>query len=231
MGRQVQANGETTDQLVSNQVTATVIKGDIEKSIRSNGNLVPQTEANLAFSINGEVAEILVEEGDFVEAGETLMLLETTALERQVEDAELQVKMRQAELDLLETDELVDVRQRVSDAELALDEAEEELEIADAEAELDAANEALDAILTDQFALNLTLSESQLAMAENTLEAANANLESATLTAPFSGVISQINVAEGGMASGVVLSMFDADSFVVELEIDEIDLLELKEGS
>lgn len=221
----------TTEETMNDQMTVVVFKGDLEKTISSNGNLVPETEANLMFPISGEVAEIEVEVGDVVEKGETLMALDTAALERTVEDAELVVEMRQAEVDALDNDDLRDAEERVADAENALDEAESEDAISIAEVELDIAQAELDSIKNQQSSVNLTVAEAQLAQAENGLEAAESNLENATLTAPFDGIVSQINVDEGGMANGVVLSMFDPDSLVVTLDIDEIDLLELETGT
>ncbi len=231
LGRQAPADSATATEVTTDQATAVVFKDDLDKTISSNGNLIPAIEANLMFAVNGQVEDILVAAGDEVEEGDTLLVLDTAALERAVEDAEATVTIRQTEVDALSSDELRDAEQRVADAEEALDEAEDDTEIAAAETELEAAQADLDALQTDQLTTNLTIAEAQLAQAENQLEAAEANLAAATLTAPFDGIVSQINVAEGDMTNGIALTMFDPDSLVVTLEIDEIDLLELAAGT
>lgn len=233
--RQINANSEAAVSAEANsQTTATVFEGDIDKTISSNGNLFPATEANLRFSTTGEVATIEVAEGDTVAAGDILMVLDTAALERSVEDAQLLVDIRQADLDALSLDDVLAAEERVADAEDALDLADEEGDetaIADAEAELSAAQAELDALDNAQLDYQRTIAESQLAQAENSLEAAEANLDAATLTAPFDGIVSQILVSEGDLANGIVASMFDPESLIVTLEIDEIDLLELDLGT
>ncbi|HLT02035.1 MAG TPA: HlyD family efflux transporter periplasmic adaptor subunit [Geminicoccaceae bacterium] len=57
---------------------------------RSNGR-IEATEINIATKIPGRVAEILVDEGDFVEAGQVLARMDTAVLEAQLREAEAQL--------------------------------------------------------------------------------------------------------------------------------------------
>ncbi len=234
----VQGQSETSNTTQS-VTTAVAFTDDLETTISANGNLMPDREMTLAFSINGRVADVLVEVGDAVEAGDELMRLDTAGLERAVNDAEQMVTIRQADVDALKTDALKDAEDRVEDAEDALDDARDldtedatrDTAIAEAEAELEAAELALDAIETDQFERSLTVAEAQLQQARNGLESAESNLANATLTAPFDGIVSRVNVQEGDIANGAIVTIFDPDSLVVTLDIDEIDLRELSEGT
>ena len=107
----------------TSQQTAIVYTGDLETTLSSKGNLTPAIEATLSFGVNGQVAEVLVEEGETVVAGEQLVVLDTASQERTVNDAELNVSLRQLEVDNLRSQELIDAEQRVADAQAALDEA------------------------------------------------------------------------------------------------------------
>lgn len=74
--------------------------------------------------------------------------------------------------------------------------------------------------------------ELQAAQANLDIIEAEARIEDATLTAPFDGVISQINIAEGQPASVEMpaLRILDTAAFYVELTIDEIDIGKISVG-
>jgi RND family efflux transporter MFP subunit len=78
--------------------TAMVYQGDILLAATGTGNLKPETEAELAFETSGVVAEVLVEIGDLVQAGDVLARLDDTDARLAVAEAEVQVE--QAETDL-----------------------------------------------------------------------------------------------------------------------------------
>ncbi|MBE9507661.1 MAG: efflux RND transporter periplasmic adaptor subunit [Chloroflexi bacterium] len=78
--------------------TAMVYQGDILLAATGTGNLKPETEAELAFETSGVVAEVLVEIGDLVQAGDVLAMLDDTDVRLAVAEAEVQVE--QAETDL-----------------------------------------------------------------------------------------------------------------------------------
>ncbi len=78
--------------------TAAVYRGDIVLSALGSGNLLPEREMDVLFSSSGWVAEVLVEVGDEVAAGEVLARLDTTDLQRTVTQAE--ISLRQAEIAL-----------------------------------------------------------------------------------------------------------------------------------
>jgi HlyD family secretion protein len=78
--------------------TSAAYQGDIVISALGSGNLLPSTEIDLVFDASGLVAEVLVEVGDEVQAGDVLAQLDTTDLERAVTQAE--INLRQAEISL-----------------------------------------------------------------------------------------------------------------------------------
>jgi multidrug resistance efflux pump len=67
------------------------------------GRLVPNETVSLAFATGGEVAEVLVEEGDLIQVGDVLALLgNREPLEAQIANAELELLNAQQALDKLE---------------------------------------------------------------------------------------------------------------------------------
>ena len=78
--------------------TAVVERGTLRVTLDATGSLAPQSEVSLAFLSSGLVTEVLVEEGQQVEAGQPLAQLDTDDLALQVAQAE--ISLREAELQL-----------------------------------------------------------------------------------------------------------------------------------
>jgi len=78
--------------------TAIVERGALLVTVDAAGNLVPRAEVSVSFSSSGRVAEVFVEEGQTVEAGEPLARLETDDLELQVARAEAALAAASAQL-------------------------------------------------------------------------------------------------------------------------------------
>ena len=75
---------------------AIVRRSDIVVEITASGRVEPHTRADLAFEGSGKVAEVLVQEGSVVRAGDEVARLETEALELQVEQAKAALASAQA---------------------------------------------------------------------------------------------------------------------------------------
>ena len=78
--------------------TATVYQGDIVLTADGSGELVPAAELELTSRTSGVLAEVLVEVGDHVQAGDALARLDDTEALQAVAKAEMQVA--QAEINL-----------------------------------------------------------------------------------------------------------------------------------
>jgi RND family efflux transporter MFP subunit len=90
----VKARQATTAASTSSTLqTATAHTGNLILEASGSGYLVAATEADIAFEIDGKIAEIDVALGDMVEKGQTLAKLD---------DASLQYKLEEAQLALLE---------------------------------------------------------------------------------------------------------------------------------
>jgi HlyD family secretion protein len=106
-----------------------------EGFITTEGKVVPVRFANLSFTISGAIAEVLVEEGDFVAEGDLIARLEgKERLEAAIVAAELEVLLAEQARENLFDD--VDLRKaeaqfELAEAERAVDQAQERLESKD----------------------------------------------------------------------------------------------------
>ena len=78
--------------------TAVVRRGDIIISVEGSGTVYPAEEANLKFGVSGVLAELLVEIGDHVDAGDVLARLDDSDAQLTLAQIELDVKDIQADL-------------------------------------------------------------------------------------------------------------------------------------
>jgi HlyD family secretion protein len=78
--------------------SAIVERGTMLVAISASGSIEPKARVNLAFESPGRVAEVTVEVGDSVEAGDVLARLDTRQLELQVEQARAALALAEAQL-------------------------------------------------------------------------------------------------------------------------------------
>ncbi len=78
--------------------TAVVRRDELLVTIDATGSLVPLSEVSVAFSSGGRVDVVLVEEGQVVQAGESLAQLDTDDLELQVAQAEATLAAAEVQL-------------------------------------------------------------------------------------------------------------------------------------
>lgn len=79
--------------------TAVVTRGTLRVTVGGSGSLSPEDEVALSFRSGGRVAEVLVEVGDVVRAGDVLARLDDADARQAVAQAELSVEQAQANLD------------------------------------------------------------------------------------------------------------------------------------
>jgi len=78
--------------------TVVVERGTLRASVDATGSVAPETRLELSFKSAGRVAEIIIVEGDQVEAGEVLARLETADLEQALIQAQANLAISEAQL-------------------------------------------------------------------------------------------------------------------------------------
>jgi HlyD family secretion protein len=106
-----------------------VDRGLVATSVSASGTLVSVTEQNLGFAEGGELAEVLVQVGDSVAAGQVLARLDDDALEQALEQREAQLAQAQAQLDKIIGGSQVDAaKASLAQSRAILDATEDQVE-------------------------------------------------------------------------------------------------------
>jgi HlyD family secretion protein len=138
--------------------TAMVTKGLLDANVSASSSVSAAHDVSLTFGASGKVAEILVEVGDVVKAGQPLARLDTTDLQDAVTQAE--ISLAQAKISLAET------KAGPSDADLAA-----------AEASLRAARASYSEVAKGASAEEVEQAKVALRQAEVSLESAQSNYD------------------------------------------------------
>ena len=208
-----------------------VVRGDLTVSVSGSGSIGVANEASLAFDDSGKVDKIYVDEGDVVKEGQALAVLvpvDTDALELALSQAKLNLAQAEASVDQADASQ--------AQAEAALEEAQYNLQ------QLERYHATYEQRRVAK--LQISAAESQVKAAEAQVEAAElavdvarqavdeaaSKLEAETLTAPFDGVVTAVNVEEGdiisspGMSQVAIVHLVDLATMELGVDLDEIDI-------
>ncbi|MEW5986269.1 MAG: efflux RND transporter periplasmic adaptor subunit [Chloroflexota bacterium] len=177
--RSSRASAAPASQTTGDEIVAAFV-GDLAARATAGGQVVAQREARLALTTSGTVAEVLVEVGDPVQAGDPLLQLDTAALERAVATAEQNLVIQEANLAALQAPppaaDLAAAEASVARAQASLDDlldgpnadelASAEAGVRAAAAEVGAAVARLDAARGGASAAELQAAEMALAQAQ-----------------------------------------------------------------
>ena len=201
----------------------------------------PRT-ASLTALVSDTVAELLVREGDRVQAGDVLVQLDQT-------DAELEVQRREAErvqaradlaaLELAGSADLEVLEHQRTLHELAQSKVERYRQLRE---QGSISQETLNAVLQDSHAQAIALSrqrnqvqsfehrlaqaKASVSRAETALEEARVTLQRTSIKAPFPGRVTSIQVAPGELVSPgrVVAEMYDDSALEIRVQIPNAHL-------
>jgi HlyD family secretion protein len=200
---------------------AEVARGTVQSTITNSkaGTVEARRRSRIAAEIGGRVVEIRHREGERVKKGEVLVLLAEDSLRARLEQAREGVPVASA---------------RLEDACLRRDRAQRELERTRRLAEQNVASEdRLDALqyAFDSARVACEGARAELAQAKANWRAAEAEIEKATITAPFDGVVAEVNVEVGEwvtpspplLTAPAVIDLIDPSSIYVSAPMDEVD--------
>jgi len=109
--------------------TTTITRGPIDVVVSGTGNIEPLAQADLTFSVNGNIGNIFVKVGDEVKAGDTLMDLDPSSIDVSLISAEADLVQAETDLnDLLDEDNW---KLSLAQAQEALASARDELHTAE----------------------------------------------------------------------------------------------------
>jgi HlyD family secretion protein len=236
---------------VTRQVTSTILvrRGTITATVEATGRVLSARQVELSLPFGGRVKRVAVSVGDKVKVGQILLELEAPDAERQVREAELNLVIRQLQLDKARagaSPEEIEISQsNLRRAALAKQVAQAAYDEIASEENAEVSPEALalqQATIDYQIAQRnyerlfnglpteeLATIEKQLELSRLALKRAQAQLEEMRLVAPVAGTVLSVEVSEGEMVSAYrpVVVIADLTSLQIVAEVDEIDVAEV----
>lgn len=188
--------------------------------VSASGRIQPQTKVDITSQINGEIIDLLIREGDRVQKGDLLVVLDTVQLRSDLDQAQYSLN---------------EVRARLAGQKAQLEQAQEEFERQERlyEDKLTSEREFKDS----RYAfLNAEASYNALSASMEQAQALYAkqqdNLRKATISAPMTGVITYLDAEVGEIAAAqtaftqgkTLMTVANLDVFEVEVEVDETEI-------
>lgn len=248
----ISSNSKTDNVMASeNKLSVEVYKAELKD--RMSGDTYKSTleayeQGIISSKISAKVTKVVVENGQYVNEGDTIAVLDDQDIqnsiktataqlevnEKQVNSAEQQLNSTQTSLEKLKIN--VDDAQRNYDREKALFDAG-----AVSQSELDASEKALNTSKADYNSgqANIEISKASIESAKASVEAQKVNIEklqndlnNVVIKAPISGVISEKNVNVGQIINqGAVLAKINDISYVfATIQVSQEKINDIKVG-
>jgi len=227
---------------VTRQVTSTILvrRGTITATVEATGKVLSARQVELSLPFGGRVKRVAVSMGDKVKVGQLLLELEAPDAERQVREAELNLVIRQLQLDKARAgaspEEIEIAQSNLRRAALAKQVAQAAYDEIASEENAEVSPEALalqQATIDYQIAQGnykrlfngppieeLATIEKQLELSHLALKRAQAQLEEMRLVASVAGTVLRVEVSEGEMVSAYRPMVVIADLTSFEIRLD-----------
>jgi len=195
----------------------------ITEAVTANGKIQPETEVKISPDVSGEIVELHVREGDYVQKGKLLFRIKpeiyVSARERAAATLNsTRARLAQAEAQLIQAELAYNRSKKLYDentiSQADFEQAESQFKIARAEKES---------------------AEYSVKSSEASLNEAEENLIKTTVYAPMSGTISSLSVELGERVVGAnmmtgteVLRVADLNRMEVVVEVNENDIINVK---
>ncbi len=229
------SGGGSGEIVIETEVAST---GDVRRIVAASGAVRALVTVEVGSQLSGQIAELMADYNDTVEAGQVIARLDPQTYETRVREAEASRATAAASLELqraslarvqatlreaqLEYDRMATLQARGTVAQSALDTAETAL--AAAQAELGVAR------------AQITNAQAVLAQRDATLEGARIDLERTTIRAPINGVVVDraVDVGQTVAASLSAPVLFtiaqDLGQVQIDAQVDEADIGQIQQG-
>ncbi|MFH1373766.1 MAG: efflux RND transporter periplasmic adaptor subunit [bacterium] len=197
---------------------------DIVETVSASGRIQPQTKVDITSEINGEIIGLYAREGDQVQSGNLLVVLDTVQLRSDVDQAryavnEINARLEGAETQLGQAREEFERQQRLFEGNLTSETV---------------FNNANYSYLNTKSTFEATKAQAQQFQAryEKQLD----YLSKAKIVAPMSGIITYVDCEVGEIAAAqtaftqgkTLLTIANLDVFEVEVEVDETEITKIE---
>lgn len=197
----------------------------ITELITANGKVQPEIEVKIAPEVSGEIVELAVKEGDYVQKGQLLIRIKPDTYASIKERTEAQLSASKAQLSQIEAQ--LNLAKQTYDRQKGLFS-----EKAIAQADFETAEGQYYQLLAQKKA-----SQANISAAEAQLKQSTEDLFKTTIYAPSSGTVSKLSVELGErvvgtatMAGTEMLRLADLSKMEVRAEVNENDIVRVEMG-
>lgn len=216
-----------------------VQKRTIMETVTASGKIQPETEVKISPEVSGEIVELYVKEGDYVEKGKLLLKIKPDIYISGRDRSEAALNSSQTSL--------ANARARLTQAEASFDREKQSYERSKklweqqtiSQADWEMAQSSYKSALAEVESAKQSVKGAEFGVksAQATLKEANENLVKTTIYAPMSGTISKLNVEIGErvvgtsmMAGTELMRVANLDRMEVLADVNENDIVRVKLG-
>lgn len=204
------------------------------KDFRTAGKVILTNELDLSFPIAGMVEELLVEEGESVQANEVIARLDTSVLDAEMARAQSDLAVAEVNLQLVKVNPY---QYQILEAKNAVAAASSERASTSAQATAQAANVAaaearLEYLLSLPHPEDIAAAQAKVEQARASVSLAKAHLDQAELVSPFNAVVVKIfiNPHQYTGIGNPIVQLSDPNSLSVEIEMYDFEIIHIKTG-
>jgi HlyD family secretion protein len=211
----------------------------IVEKVSASGTVQPVTEVKIAPEVSGEIIELLIEEGDSVQMGETLVKIRPDTWQSQLDRAEAGLSQQRANLEQAKSN-LLRTQATFTRAEAEYKRQEKlwsEKVISEADWQLAKQNYEVaknDVLSSEQ---SVEAARYVIRSTEASLKEARENFRKTSVVAPMQGVISKLIVKNGERVVGTatmtgteMLRIADLNKMEVRVNVNENDIVRVHLG-
>jgi HlyD family secretion protein len=211
----------------------TVSTGPVVRSVMGTGTLEARVRTTISPKIQGRIAEVLVDQGSEVKAGQLLVRLDDEDLAQQVRMATAGIRSSEATLGRFRA-EIAQAKSTFAKAEADLGRTQKLIAANSiSQSELDQTQEAFELSKSGllRAEANLLEAEQQVTLNRETLKFQEARLADAKLLAPFDGLVIERERDAGAIVvpGSPILQLISLDELWVSAWADETEMDQLKD--
>lgn len=214
-------------------ISHTLSMGPVVRSVMGTGTLEARIRTTVSPKISGRIAEVLVDQGSVVQAGQLLVRLDDEDLAQQVRMATASIGTSEATLGRFRA-EIAQAKSIYTKTQADLGRTQRLISANSiSQAELDQAQEAFELAKSGllKAEANLLEAEQQVALNRETLKFQEARMDDSKLVAPFDGlVIERLRDAGAIVVPGSpILQLISLDELWISAWVDETEMDHLKD--
>ena len=213
---------------------------DLVATVAASGKIEPERMVNISADTMGRITDLAIEEGQRVDQGQFLMLIDPESAESAVEMGAAGLRAAQASLNTqriaVETAQAnldLSLRNEARARELNRDEIVSLEELDRTESEVKIRTSELEARETE-----VRVQEQRLQQETANLRSARHVLSKVTIEAPMAGMVTRLNIEQGETVvvgtmnnpGTVLMTIADLSVILAVLEVDETDILDVSLG-